>query len=55
MFSFDLLDASGGEIRATAFNAVVDKFHDAVQTDGIYVLSKASLRPKKPGSVRGPA
>ncbi len=31
LFSFDLLDAEGGEIRVTGFKDAVDKFYDLVQ------------------------
>ena len=31
VFSFDLLDAQGGEIRVTAFNKEVDQFMDKIQ------------------------
>ena len=54
VFSFDLLDAGGGEIRCTAFNACVDKFEPLIQRDAVIILSKASLRPKKAGTVRTP-
>lgn len=50
-FSFDLIDAQGGEIRCTAFNDTCDKFYERVQEGKVYMLSKASVRPKKPGSV----
>ncbi|KAJ8459954.1 hypothetical protein OPV22_032880 [Ensete ventricosum] len=45
VFSFDLLDSDGGEIRATCFNAVVDRFYEAVEVGKIYLLSKGSLKP----------
>ncbi|MCH99104.1 replication protein A 70 kDa dna-binding subunit-like, partial [Trifolium medium] len=31
VFSFDLLDSDGGEIRVTCFNAIVDRFYDAIE------------------------
>ena len=34
VFSFDLLDAQGGEIRVTAFNKEVDQFMDKIQVSG---------------------
>ncbi|GBF93369.1 replication A 70 kDa DNA-binding subunit A [Raphidocelis subcapitata] len=46
MFSFDLLDKDGGEIRATAWNDQVDAFMNVVQPGGVYLLSKGSLKPK---------
>ncbi|PQQ08901.1 replication protein A 70 kDa DNA-binding subunit A [Prunus yedoensis var. nudiflora] len=31
VFSFDLLDSEGGEIRVTCFNAVLDRFYDTIE------------------------
>ncbi|XP_075473998.1 replication protein A 70 kDa DNA-binding subunit A isoform X2 [Primulina tabacum] len=45
VFSFDLLDSDGGEIRVTCFNAVVDRFYDAIEVGKVYVISKGSLKP----------
>ncbi|PSS15480.1 Replication protein A DNA-binding subunit A like [Actinidia chinensis var. chinensis] len=45
VFSFDLLDSDGGEIRATCFNAVVDRFYDAIEVGKVYLISKGSLKP----------
>ncbi|XP_051131454.1 replication protein A 70 kDa DNA-binding subunit A [Andrographis paniculata] len=45
VFSFDLLDSDGGEIRVTCFNSVVDRFYDAVDVGKVYVISKGSLKP----------
>ncbi|KAL0693371.1 hypothetical protein Bca4012_060551 [Brassica carinata] len=45
LFSFDLLDADGGEIRVTCFNEVVDKFFDVIVVGNVYLISKGSLRP----------
>ncbi|KAG8376201.1 hypothetical protein BUALT_Bualt09G0038500 [Buddleja alternifolia] len=45
VFSFDLLDSDGGEIRVTCFNAVVDRFHDTIEVGKVYVISKGSLKP----------
>ncbi|XP_019417150.1 PREDICTED: replication protein A 70 kDa DNA-binding subunit A [Lupinus angustifolius] len=47
VFSFDLLDFDGGEIRVTCFNAVVDRFYDAVEVGKVYLISKGSLKPAK--------
>ncbi|VDN14955.1 unnamed protein product [Dibothriocephalus latus] len=44
LFSFTLLDESG-EIRATAFNAEVDKFYDLIEVQKVYYISKATLKP----------
>ncbi|KAG2449859.1 hypothetical protein HYH02_005382 [Chlamydomonas schloesseri] len=48
VFSFDLLDKDGGEIRATAFGAEADKFFEVVEAGAIYQISKASLTNKRP-------
>lgn len=45
VFSFDLLDSDGGEIRVTCFNAVVDRFYDAIEIGKVYLISKGSLKP----------
>lgn len=47
VFSFDLLDSDGGEIRATCFNAVVDRFYDVIQVGKVYMISKGSLKPSR--------
>ena len=52
-FTVDLLDAQGGEIRAISFNDVADKFDPILQMGAVVTISKASLKPKKPGSVSG--
>ncbi|CAN8268437.1 unnamed protein product [Cochlearia groenlandica] len=45
VFSFDLLDSDGGEIRVTCFNAVVDRFYDVIEVGKVYFISKGSLKP----------
>ncbi|PIN19838.1 hypothetical protein CDL12_07480 [Handroanthus impetiginosus] len=45
VFSFDLLDSDGGEIRVICFNAVVDRFYDTIEVGKVYVISKGSLKP----------
>lgn len=45
VFSFDLLDSDGGEIRATCFNAVVDRFYDVIEAGKVYLVSKGTLKP----------
>eukprot|EP01018_Ginkgo_biloba_P018078 Gb_20429 [translate_table: standard] len=45
VFSFDLLDCDGGEIRVTCFNAVADQFYDRIESGRVYVISKGSLKP----------
>lgn len=52
LFSFELLDAQGGEIRGCGFNQCVDKFEPIMQQGAIIMMSKASLKNKKAGSVR---
>ncbi|CAI9100690.1 OLC1v1037845C1 [Oldenlandia corymbosa var. corymbosa] len=47
VFSFDLLDSDGGEIRATCFNAVVDRFYDVIEVGKVYIISKGSLKAAK--------
>lgn len=47
VFSFDLLDSDGGEIRVTCFNAVVDRFYDIIEVGKVYMISKGSLKPAK--------
>ncbi|XP_026447035.1 replication protein A 70 kDa DNA-binding subunit A-like [Papaver somniferum] len=47
VFSFDLLDSDGGEIRVTCFNAVVDRFYGSVEVGKVYVVSKGSLKPAR--------
>ncbi|GLJ46533.1 hypothetical protein SUGI_0980710 [Cryptomeria japonica] len=45
VFSFDLLDSDGGEIRVTCFNAVADQFYDRIESGRVYMISKGSLKP----------
>ncbi|KAM0877103.1 hypothetical protein ACQ4PT_035748 [Festuca glaucescens] len=45
LFTFDLLDAHGGEIRAKCFNEVVDKFCDLIEVDKVYFVSRGGLKP----------
>ncbi|XP_078433130.1 replication protein A 1A [Wolffia australiana] len=45
VFSFDLLDADGGEIRATCFNAAADRFFDLIKPGKIYTISKGNVKP----------
>lgn len=53
-FTVDLLDAQGGEIRAIAFNDQAERFEPILQAGAVVTISKASLKPKKPGSVSFP-
>ncbi|KAF8725648.1 hypothetical protein HU200_020190 [Digitaria exilis] len=45
VFSFDLLDAQGEEIRMTCFNAHVDQFFDLIEVDKVYKISRGTLKP----------
>ncbi|CAM0958302.1 unnamed protein product [Alopecurus aequalis] len=45
LFSVDLLDAHGGEIRATCFGEVVDQLYDQIEVDKVYMISRGSLKP----------
>ncbi|MCD7457164.1 hypothetical protein HAX54_034370 [Datura stramonium] len=45
VFSFDLLDSDGGEIRVTCFNSVADQFYPQIEPGRVYLISKGSLRP----------
>ncbi|XP_009114408.1 replication protein A 70 kDa DNA-binding subunit C-like isoform X1 [Brassica rapa] len=47
LFSFDLLDADGGEIRVTCFNEMVDKFFEVIVVGNVYLISKGTLKPAR--------
>jgi replication factor A1 len=44
LFSVDLLDEHGTEIRATFFRDAVDKFHPLVEPEGVYFFSNGKLK-----------
>jgi len=44
VFSCDLLDASGGEIRATFFNQAADKFFETLEKGKCFTFSRASIK-----------
>jgi replication factor A1 len=44
LFSIDLLDEHEGEIRATMFNESADKFHDLLEQDKVYYISKGQVK-----------
>lgn len=46
IFSFDLLDGSGGEIRVTAFNEVAHELFPLIEMGSIYTVSRANLKNK---------
>ncbi|KAG8084585.1 hypothetical protein GUJ93_ZPchr0010g7975 [Zizania palustris] len=45
LFSFDLLDAHGGEIRASCFKEAVDKFYSLIEVGRVYLISRGALKP----------
>lgn len=45
VFSFDLLDSEGGEIRVTCFNAVADQFYNQIEAGRVYFISRGTLKP----------
>ncbi|GER56231.1 replication protein A 70 kDa DNA-binding subunit [Striga asiatica] len=45
VFSFDLLDSDGGEIRVTCFNAVADQYYDQIEPGRVYMISRGALKP----------
>ena len=49
LFSFDLLDEHGGEIRAVAFGDACDRWAGVVAPGNVITLSRASLKQKRPG------
>nr|CCA21790.1 replication protein A 70 kDa DNAbinding subunit puta [Albugo laibachii Nc14] len=44
LFSIDLLDSKGGEIRATMFNDAVDKFYDVLRPGQVFYFSGGKIR-----------
>jgi replication factor A1 len=44
VFSVDLLDKFGGEIRASFFNDAVDQYEDMLKTGQCYVFSRGTLK-----------
>eukprot|EP00743_Colponemidia_sp_Colp-15_P012089 GILK01013646.1.p1 GENE.GILK01013646.1~~GILK01013646.1.p1 ORF type:complete len:644 (+),score=126.93 GILK01013646.1:77-2008(+) len=45
VFSVDLLDSEGGELRGTFFSEAADKFFGILQVDKVYTFSKGTLKP----------
>ncbi|TVU18301.1 hypothetical protein EJB05_34391, partial [Eragrostis curvula] len=45
VFSFDLRDAQGGEIRVTCFNSQVDRYFDLIDFDKVYWVSRGTVKP----------
>jgi replication factor A1 len=44
LFSFDLLDAEGGEIRATCFKDTATKLFDVIEVDQVYFVSNGQVK-----------
>jgi len=44
LFSIELVDSEGGEIKGTFFNDVVDKFYDIVNEGDVYLFSKGQIK-----------
>jgi len=45
LFSFELADDQGGEIKCTLFRDGADKFFDMIKEGNTYVISRANLKP----------
>ncbi|KAF8725643.1 hypothetical protein HU200_020185 [Digitaria exilis] len=45
VFSFDLLDVEGGEVRATCFSLQAEQCFDLIEVDRMYLISEGSLKP----------
>lgn len=45
LFSIDLLDEHGGQIRATMFNDSADKFFPVLQEGKVYTFTRGNLKP----------
>jgi replication factor A1 len=44
LFSVDFLDMQGGEIQATCFNDVADKFYPLFEEDKVYIIQKGRIK-----------
>ena len=44
VFSVDLLDKDGGEIKASFFNSSADKFYTAIEAGKVYTFTKGSVK-----------
>nr|XP_051229343.1 replication protein A 70 kDa DNA-binding subunit C-like [Lolium perenne] len=45
IFSFDLLDANGGQIRAIGLNSAIDLFYDKIVPGNVYLISGGLVKP----------
>ncbi|KAJ3688250.1 hypothetical protein LUZ61_017414 [Rhynchospora tenuis] len=44
VFSFDLIDSEGGQIRVTCFNNVAEHFYPKIEFGKVYLISKGSIK-----------
>jgi len=44
LFSVDLIDQAGDEIRATAFNEVAEKLFNILEVGNVYIISKGDIK-----------
>lgn len=44
IFSFDLMDSEGGQIRVTCFNTVAEQFYPKIEFGKVYLVSKGSIK-----------
>eukprot|EP01105_Mastigella_eilhardi_P000284 TRINITY_DN1038_c0_g3_i1.p1 TRINITY_DN1038_c0_g3~~TRINITY_DN1038_c0_g3_i1.p1 ORF type:complete len:685 (+),score=222.62 TRINITY_DN1038_c0_g3_i1:234-2057(+) len=44
LFSADLVDADGGEIRMTGFSDCIDKFYHLLEVNKVFLISRATLK-----------
>ncbi|KAK1694276.1 hypothetical protein QYE76_010973 [Lolium multiflorum] len=45
IFSFDMLDANGGQIRAIGLNSAIDLFYDKIVPGNAYLISRGLVKP----------
>ncbi|WVZ95831.1 hypothetical protein U9M48_041545 [Paspalum notatum var. saurae] len=45
LFSFEVIDAQGGEIRVTCFNTQADMFFGLIEIDKVYLISRGTVKP----------
>jgi replication factor A1 len=44
LFSFDLIDSEGDQIRVTCFNSVAEQFYPKIEFGKVYLISKGSIK-----------
>ena len=47
VFSFDIIDIAGSEIRITCFNMQATQFHSSIDIGKLYTISKGLIKPTK--------